>query len=71
MEYDEIAAKRRKKLKRAFVYAPFAPSRGNPALPVPAEFTIQNSKFIISKSLTTRALQKSAKIRIFPLTSHA
>jgi hypothetical protein len=34
MEHDGIAAKRRKKLQRASVYAPFAPSCGYSAYPV-------------------------------------
>jgi hypothetical protein len=34
MEYNEIAAKRRKKRKRPFVYAPFALFRGYSAFPV-------------------------------------
>ena len=34
MEYNEMAAKRRKKRKSSFIYAPFVHFRGNSLLPV-------------------------------------
>jgi hypothetical protein len=34
MEYNEIAAKRRKKRKNSIIYAPFVHFRGNSPLPV-------------------------------------
>jgi hypothetical protein len=34
MEYNEIAAKRRKKRKNSFIYAPFAHFCGNSLLPI-------------------------------------